>query len=250
MGLGAAVIGASVLGAGASVYGAQTGAAAQRSSVTSANALQQSMFNTTQQNLAPYIQGGNTAGNQLFSMLNDSGPNGLLTPFNPTQAQLEQTPGYQFTLQQGTNAVNNANSAKGWGDSGPGAKGLANYVTGLASNTYQQQFTNYWTQKQNQFGDLFQPYQIGANAATGQGQISASVGNQIGQNTIGAGNATAAADIGTGSTINNAPFNALTEYRLLDQTLNPQNYGGLFGSLANPQYTGLPNGYPVGTKPL
>lgn len=240
MGLTAAIVGGgSLLGAGASIYGAQTGAAAQKSAVGSANALQQSMFNTTQNNLAPYIQGGNTAGNQLFSMLSDTSSNGLLTPFNPTQAQLAQTPGYQFTLQQGTNAVNNANSAKGWGDSGPGAKGLADYVTGLASNTYQQQFTNYWTQKQNQFGDLFQPYQIGANAAQGQGNISANVGNQIGQNTIGAGNAGAAAAIGTGNAISSAPFNALTEYRMLDQTLNPQNYGGLFGA-----------NYPVGSKPL
>lgn len=59
--------------------------------------------------------------------------------FNPTQAELEKTPGYQFNLAQGLNAVQNSNAAKGLGLSGAGIRGAARYATGLADNTLKTQ---------------------------------------------------------------------------------------------------------------
>lgn len=236
MGVAAAVAGGSaILGAGANIWSANNAASQQRNAANSANTLQKSMFDTTQGNLAPYVNNGATSGNMLERMLSD--PNGLLKPFNPTMADLSATPGYQFTLQQGENAVNNANSAKGWGLSGAGQKGLADYVTGLASNTYQQQFQNYWAQNQNIFGMLYQPTQLGESAAAGQGALSAQVGATMGTNTIGAGNAGAAASLAGGNAIANAPINGMAEYNLLEQMMN----GG--GSSNNGFPAGLPPQY-------
>lgn len=79
--------------------------------------------------------------------------------FQPTQQQLEQTPGYQFTLQQGLKAVNNSNSAVGWGLSGAGQKGIAQYATGLADQTYQQQFNNALQGYQTNFNNNLSGYQ-------------------------------------------------------------------------------------------
>lgn len=219
MGVAAAVAGGSaLLSAGASIYGATTAANAQKSAAASANALQGRMFDTTQANLSPFIQNGGIAQNKLLQMLQD--PNGLLKPFNPTQADLESTPGYQFTRTQGINAVNNANSAKGWGLSGPGQKGIADYVTGLASNTYQQQYQNYWDQNKNIFGMLYQPASLGESAAAGQGQIAQGTGQSMADTILGAGNASAASSLGSANAIANAPVNAMAEYNLLAQMMN------------------------------
>ena len=64
------------------------------------------------------------------------------TTTNLSEAQLEQTPGYQFTLQQGLESTQNSAAARGLGVSGAALKGAATYATGLADNTYQNQFTD------------------------------------------------------------------------------------------------------------
>ncbi len=68
--------------------------------------------------------------------------------FAPTIENLEKTPGYQFTLDQGLKAVQNSYAAQGLGTSGAAMKGAADYAEGLASTTYQNQFKN-WYDEQN-----------------------------------------------------------------------------------------------------
>lgn len=211
MGIGAALIGGAVLSAGAGIYGANKAASAQTKAANSANQLQMDMFNKTQENLSPFIGFGQNAGNRLNGMMDE-----FLKPFNPTMEDLEKTPGYQFTLDQGEKATQNANSAKGWGLSGAGQKGLIDYASGLASNTYQQQFNNFWTNKLNAFNMLQGQEQLGANAAASQGGISAQVGANIGNNIVGAGNAQAGAAIGTANAIGSIP-NMLLQYQMLNK---------------------------------
>ena len=67
-----------------------------------------------------------------------------------TQDQLEKTPGYQFTLNQGLKSVQSSAAARGLGVSGAALKGAATYATGLASSNYQQQFNNQQQLFQNQ----------------------------------------------------------------------------------------------------
>lgn len=90
-------------------------------------------------------------------------------------ASLRQTPGYQFTLDQGTQAVTNQNAALGLGGtSGALGKGLVNYAEGLASTTYNQQYNN-WLQ------GLTGQYNIYSGAANQQyGMYSGSLGQQYG----------------------------------------------------------------------
>lgn len=229
MGLAAAVAaGSAILGAGASIYGADKAAGEQKYAANQANATEMDMFNTVRQSLSPYISAGNAAGNKLTGMLN-SNPGGLLAKFNPTEAQLQSTPGYQFTLDQGLKAVNNANSAKGWGLSGAGMKGIADYTTGLADQTYQQQFQNYWAQNNNIYGMLSGQQALGENAAAGQGQIGAGIAGSIGANTIGAGNAGAAATIAGTNAVASAPMNSMMEYMMLNNMMSGNGGNGAFG---------------------
>jgi len=184
----------------------------QAAAANNAAALQNAQFQQTQANLSPYASIGTAALPQLLQSLGyqgQYGANGNLTglsgqgfQFNPSN--LEQTPGYQFTLQQGLNAVNNATSATGQTGSGAQAKGLANYATGLAQNTYNQQYQNALTTYQQNASILGSLLSTGQNAAAGIGSMGMQNATNVGNNLIGGANAIAAGQIGAGSSQTNA----------------------------------------------
>jgi hypothetical protein len=139
------------------------------------------------------LQGSNQPGNPLTAP--------LTKPFNPTQQQLEQTPGYQFTLSQGLRATQNAATAMGLGASGSALGGAADYATGLASQTYQQQFSNYWQQNQNIYNMLAGLTNIGQSSAAGVGAAGIQTGGLIGNALTGGASALAAGQIGSANAI-------------------------------------------------
>lgn len=235
MPVGAAVLAAGVVSAGAGIYSANKAAKAQTSAAAAANNTQLSMFNQTQSNLAPFVAGGGTAFKDLQG-LTGTGPGGdpltapLTKPFTPTMTDLENTPGYKFTLDQGLKATQNGYAAQGLANSGAAIKGAGDYATGLASNTYQQQFQNYLNQNAQISNLLLGQSSLGESAAAGQGNIAAQTGANIGANTIGAGNANAAAAIGTGNAVSNAATtgaNNYVQYSLLNSLLSPAPDAGL-----------------------
>lgn len=152
----------------------------------------------------------------------------LIKPINIDQAALEQTPGYQWTLGQGEKSVENSLTARGLGQSGAVIKGAEQYATGLASQTYQQQFQNALTNKQNEYNMLFGGAQLGESAAAGQAGAATAVGGQIGSNIIGAGNAQAGADI-AGANAATGISNSLVNALLVQQSLGRSSAtGGLY----------------------
>lgn len=202
----AAAIGATAVAtvgsAALSSSAAGSAASKQASAANNAANLQASMYGQGKAALEPWVQGGGAAWNTLQNMTGTN-PGGnpmtasLTAPFQPTMAQLQQTPGYQFTLQQGLKATQNSKAAQGLGGSGEALAGATNYAEGLAGTTYQQQFTNYLGQNQQIFNMLAGQAQAGQNSASnllGQGVTSAA--NQGGA-IIGAGNAGAAGILGS-----------------------------------------------------
>ena len=172
-----------------------------------ANSQQQGAAALTAQ-LAPYNQFGASAMPNLINKLGLGGTgNGFqYAPFSFNPSDLQNTPGYQFTLQQGQKGVNNSLSSQGLLGSGAQAKALSDYTTGLAQDTYNQQYQNalnsYNSNYASQLGSfnanvnpLLQLLTLGQNSAanTGAGQYNAAVnaGNAIAQGTIGSGAQTA-----------------------------------------------------------
>ena len=165
-------------------------------------AAQQAALQQLQQNIAPYSAIGTSVLPQLLTSLGyqgQFGSNGQLTgvsgqgfQFNPSN--LENTPGYQFTLGQGLNAVNNQQSAMGLNNSGAQGKALANYATGLAQNTYNQQYQNALNTYQTNASQLGGLLNLGQNAAVGVGNAAynayGAMGNAASAGTVAAGNAT------------------------------------------------------------
>lgn len=205
----AAIGGSALIGAGASIFGSSQAAGAQESAASNATNAQLGMFNVVRNALAPYINSGAGAAGQLQS-LTGTNPGGnpltaaLTKPFNPTMADLENTPGYQFTLDQGLKGVNSQLSSEGWARSGPGIKAGTQYAEDLASTTYQNQFNNNLAQQQQIYNMLFNQSNQGESAAAGVGNAAVSTGNSVGSNLIGSGNAQAANYLNIGNAVGSA----------------------------------------------
>lgn len=247
MGIGAAIAGGTaVAGLGGSLISANASKSAanqQQQADEQSIALQQQEFNTDQNNLTPFRQYGQTSN---ASLLNANGSNGpgvqqevlnqygipSLT-FQPTQAQLAATPGYQFDLAQGLQSTANANAAQGRGISGAALKGAASYATGLANNTLQTQdqifqnnlsnFTN------NVLNPLYSSASLGENAAANAGSQGVQSASNIGNTLVGQGNAAAAGTVGSSNALAggfSAAANAPLNYQLYSQLVNNSNGGG------------------------
>jgi hypothetical protein len=241
-----AVIG--VGSAAANIFGAQSAAGAAKEAAAKANALaleqqqkgldtQKKYFDAGTKDLAAIAGQGSDAYNKLIEAIPD-----LIKPITMDQKTLEATPGYQFNLDQGIRGVNL--SGVGSGLSGAQAKAAARYATGLADSTYQNQFNNANTNKQNAFNFLLNSATPGIGAAgtyagnaTSAGNAalgnSQAVGSTISGNTMQAGNAQANADLVTGKQIGNA-FSAVAG----SVGNNPFGNYGLYGAVGNPTKAG------------
>jgi endosialidase-like protein len=140
--------------------------------------------------LQPLIsqQQNNTAGQtQLADLLGLNGPNGSAT----AQTTLQNLPGYQFALNQGSqNVLRNANAA-GTGISGGTLNALQQQGQGLASQNY------------NNYVSQLQPYLSASN--TGASNIAgtySNLGNQENANLTGTGQALSGINTGLGNQLN------------------------------------------------
>ena len=235
----AAAIGASAVaglaGSAMSSSASKSAANTQSDAANRASDLQMQQFQQMQQNLQPYMQLGSSTIPMLQQMLSG---NRLNTPFsfNPTMEQLEQTPGYQFTQQQGNKALDNAMAAKGLSVSGAQLKGLDQYNTGLASQTFQQQYQNALQNFNTNYGQAADQYNraaglvgLGQNAAAGVGNAGIQTGSNIGNTLTSGANALAAGQIGSANAINGG-LSGLGSSGLLYSMLNG---GGGFGGISN-----------------
>ena len=216
----AAVIGSAVVGAGATAYAANSAADAQTNAANTAAATQRGMYDAMRKDLQPYMDIGQTASNDLMSRMPF-----LTSPISMDQASLERTPGYQFNLSQGLKSVQNGAAARGLGTSGAAMKGAAQFATGLADNTYQNQFNNENINRTQAYNRLFGLVGLGQNAAAGVGNAGVTTGQGISSAQIGAGNAQAAGYNAMGGAVANGA-NQVGNLFLM----NTLSGGSLFGN--------------------
>lgn len=154
-----------------------------------ANDVLKSTNDTEQKNLNPYLQAG-TQGVTAFS--NAIAPGGSLTAqfAAPTAAEAAATPGYQFQLDQGNQAIARSAAAGGTLGSGGTAKALDQYSQGLASTYYQNAYNNaltgFQTNRNNNFQDLTALTGVGMQASGLSNQANQNYGNMTSANTTGA----------------------------------------------------------------
>lgn len=227
-------LGASAVGAGGSILGGIMGSSAQKKAAKQAAAVQMEMFNKLQENLRPYREEGAEALTKFGDLVGTFN-------FDPTMAQLEQTPGYQFAKTQGMKGVQNAASARGLADSGAALKGAASFATGLADQTFQNQFKNALTSYETNLGGLGQLAGMGQNAAAGIGAGAMQTGQGVASNMIGAGNAAAGNWMNMGNAVGNMA-NTGANAMWMNQLIQGMYGGNQSGqNLANNGFTNAEN---------
>ncbi len=199
----------------------------------------------------PYTQMGQEAMPNLQALLATPGQNQkalaqeqALLGLGPQGSQgeltaLQNTPGYQFALQQGDKGTINAATATGMNLSGNTLQGLSNYNQGLASQTYQSALGNISGYLGNQENLASGIVGMGQAAAAGQaaniGQAATNIGN------IGMNNATNQANIGLGTldSLSNIGSNAMewNELQAMNAGVNNYNWGG---DPSSPGFSGAP----------
>lgn len=177
----------------------------------------QQVYGNSLANQQPYM----TAGNAALGALSTGLSSGALTaqypggPFayNPpppgsfsfTPADFQKDPAYQFNLDQGLQAQQRTAAAQGGLVSGGALKDAASFASGLAANTYQQQFgdklagyqansANYQQNYSNALASYQQAYnQFENTQANTFNRLSsvAGLGQAAASNTAAAGNAAA-----------------------------------------------------------
>ena len=167
---------ASILGPAIGGLGTILGSNTLADAANASAAVQEHMFDVTQQNLQPFISAGTGAIPQLENLAG-TGPGGIAGE----EAALRQTPGYQFQMDEGLNALLSKSTATGGVGGGNTLKALLGYSQGLADSTYQ-----------TQFNDTMGVAQLGENAGAHLGTAATAAGTGIGNSLIQAGNANAA----------------------------------------------------------
>lgn len=167
-------LGTNMFGQNANVLASET----QAHATDQANKALTDAYTQQQGYLQPYQQVGGAA---LGSLAN-----------NDFMNNWQQDPGYQFTLQQGNNAINASAAARGMGNSGATMKALTQYGQDLASS----QYNTVYNRESNRLSQLAG---YGANASTNLSSAAGAYGAKISNNYTGLGDAQGASQIAMGN---------------------------------------------------
>jgi hypothetical protein len=196
--------------------------AAKQAAATQAQG-QKDALTFVQKQEQPFQEAGVQALGQYQNLMNGGAPNFDLT----------KMPGYQFSLDQGTKAIENSAAARGTSFSGNTLRDLQSFGQGQAS----LQFNDYMTR----LAGLANMGQSAASGVANQGaNLLAGQGNSLAQGIMGAGNAQAAGTIGQANAINST-IGGLTPligglFKPGTGSVTPNAYGGQTGLASTDQY--------------
>lgn len=220
--------GASLLGSGIGALGASSAANTEANAANQSTAAQLAMYNQTVAREQPFVTAGTTALSGLESGVGIN--NGSWTGYGPLNkpfslADFQSSPGYNFQLQQGENAVLNNASATGGVGGGNTLKALTTFGQGVANQDYWNAYNAYTSQQNQTFSQLSSLASGGQAAAGNLASTGTQVGSNVGNNIVGAGNASAAGTVGITNAITGGIGNIGQNY-LLAQLLGGSGGGG------------------------
>ena len=166
-----AIIGSSVIGAGAGLLGSSRASRAQERAADRAADTARDTFERQVELQEPFREAGLTAQNRLMTLLglggdpNAAGYGSAARDFG--MSDFEADPGYGFRMSEGMKAIERSSAARGGLLSGTTLKGVQRFGQDLASAEYQNAFNRFYQMRNAQLNPL--------QAFLGQGQSSTNV---------------------------------------------------------------------------
>lgn len=231
IGTGAAILGSAVIGGGLSAWSSNKAGKTQAKYAGAALAEQRAARAEGRADLAPYMETGANATSTLGRIFGVH-PDGNGLPFSPEVYEAyKRTPGYQFMVGEGTDALTHKAASAGGLQSGNFMRDLAKFRQGLASTTFQSDYVN----------PLFRLAGMGQNAAStlaGQGQGYAQMaGDALGNK----GQALASGQVGMTNAINEGLGSYVNNSMMMEQMKRvPQQ---------STAYASLPQGWSTSVQP-
>jgi len=189
-----AIGGAALLGAGETIVAGSAASHAQQKSDQAAINEQQNEYNQTRADYAPWRTAGSnalTAVQQAYGLIPSSKPYGGFTT----------SPGYQFRVDQGIQAIDRGAAARGALTSGGTVKEEQRYGDNLAGS----EFNNYTSNLENIAG-------LGEGATSGTAAAGSSAASNISNLLIASGNARASSYANMASGVNSGINNVMSAY--------------------------------------
>lgn len=207
----AAIAGAAIVGAGASIYSAKKAAKAQTKAADQSIAEQRRQYDQTRADQAPWRTAGSAAIDKLSAVYGLNGKTATNPDGTPASyGGFFASPDYQFRRDESLKAASAALASRGLLNSGAAVRAK----TALAGNLASSEFGDWW----NRLAGVAGVGQTATQATSAAGQNAA---NNISQAYTNAGNARASAYMNTGAAINSGLQNMASLYAF--------NAGGGFG---------------------
>jgi hypothetical protein len=212
-----AIGGSGLLGAGASIFGGN-----KQGKVAQQAARQQfAMYEDQKARMDPYAHTGIQATKQLDQMV--TGPDApLMQRFGLDQFQ--QSPSYQWQLEQGLNAINKGANARGNYYAPQTLQDLGKFQQGLASTDFNNAYNQYMGQNQQQFNMLNALAGSGQNAAALTGTMGGQAAGLAGNFMTGGAAAQAGGYMGAANALGGGAM-GLAGYNQYLQGMNAPQYG-------------------------
>jgi hypothetical protein len=140
----------------------------------------------------------------------------LTKPFG--MEDFQASPAYQFNLAEGEKAINKAAAARGKFYAPGTLQDISKFSQGMASNEFQNAYSNYNTNMGNIWNRLSTLSGGGQNAAASMGTNATQVAGQVGNNIMGGANAQAAGQVGSANAMSNGMSSAYNNF-LMQQIL-------------------------------
>jgi hypothetical protein len=199
-----AILGSSLIGAGAAKSAANTQAAAQQRALD----LQAQQYQQQRADLQPFVAAGAGAQNQLLTYLGlpggTQGPDYGKYTKDFGMSDFVTDPGYAFRLSEGQKALERSAAARGGLLSGGTGKRIADYGQNMASQEYSNAYNRYQTNRANQLNPLFSLTGSGQASATNQAAAAGTYGTQAGQGLTNIGAANAAGTVAGANALANS----------------------------------------------
>ena len=155
----AAIAGAAVVGAGASIISGRSQAKAVKDASKAQTKAQKQALEAQMELARPYVEAGKNAMTQYQN----------LAPYQSFgMPQFQADPGYNFRMSEGVKALERSAAARGLLQSGSTLKGITQYGQDVASQEYGNAFQRYLTEREARMGPYRYLTGIGQAAAAGQ----------------------------------------------------------------------------------
>lgn len=218
-GIATAIVVSAVIGGAVAKKGADKAASAQEHATDVANSELGREYDLTREDYRPYREAGVSVLPQLTEGLKPGGD------FNRdfTIADFYKDPGYDFRMQQGSDALEHSAAARGGLNSGATGKALLRFGQDYGSNEFSNAYTRFNNDRTTRFNRLSALAGTGQTATNATTQAGNQTVAQMAENTLQGGNARAAGYVGGANAVGGAiggTGQTLADFYLQRQYLN------------------------------